>query len=223
MRIYSILFWAAAGASIWWCGTAFVNGSVYAAYHPMAALGDRMYAFRTGSVVIPIVIALTVLILWLGRRPLAPRFYIIGLVPLALAATLTFLPKVESGHEQIYWLEDQRHSIPWVYGPYNGQSWQGGDYFLIRVWGAELTPYYQGSQYPMDYFVLEKAIAFNYGKGGPSAENNCVADEYNFRCAWKKGEYVYAMSIRADNAPMDPQPFYQPVEELLNSFEVNAH
>ncbi len=170
---------------------------------------------------IPIVVALSMAILWFWRRPLAPIFYLLGLGPLAAAVAITFLPRVESGYEQVYWLENQRHSIPWMFGPFNGDPQRGGEYFLVRAWGKKLAPYYErGGQRPKDHFILGKFTAFNHGKGGPPPENNCVAGGHNFRCEWQKGDYVYAMSINAKSAPANPQSLFQPIEELLNDFEV---
>ena len=223
MRIYALFFWSAVAVSLWWCGEAYVHGAIGNTYHLMSTLGDSMYTLRTGAIVIPIAVALMMLALWLWRRPLAPPTYVLGLIPLGIAVALTYLPRVESGYEQTYWLENQRHSIPWVYGPYNGNPERGGDYFLIRVWGAELTPYYQATQHAKNHLILQKTVDFNHGKGGPPPENNCVADESHFRCEWRRGDYVYAMSIKAGSAPTEPSLFFQPVEELLNSFETDAN
>lgn len=221
MRIYPLLFLAAVLGSIWWCGTAFVNGIVGAHYHPMAALGDRFSGYRTGAISIPIVVVLAILILWFWRRPISPVFYLVGSMPLAAAVAITFLPRFESGYEQVYWIENQKHNIPWIFGPFNGDPQRGGNYFLIRAWGEELAPYYErNAEHPEDHFILGKSNAFNHGTGGPPPEKNCVAGEYNFTCEWQKGDYVYAMSISAQSAPTDPQSLFQSVEALLNGFEV---
>lgn len=221
MRIYPLFFWVAAIGCIWWCGISLINGSVSAFYHPMAVLGDRFSAYRANAIAIPVVVSFMMAALWFWLRPLAPILYLLGLVPLGFAFTLTLLPKVESGYEQTYWLGDQKHSIPWVFGPYNGRQQRGGDYFLVRAWGKELTPYYDLPDHrPKDHFILAKSTEFNNGKGGLPPENNCVADGHRFSCEWREGDYVYAMSISANNAPTNPQSLFQSVEELMNSFEV---
>ncbi|MEM9393817.1 MAG: hypothetical protein AAGA38_08170 [Pseudomonadota bacterium] len=197
-------------------------GMVGSYYHPMVALGDRFSAYRTGAISIPIVVALTMLMFQFRRRPIAPVYNFFGSILLVAAVAVTFLPRVESGYEQVYWIENHRHSIPWTFGPYNGDPQRGGRYFLVRAWGEALAPYYEHSgQQPKDHFILGKSSAFNYGKGGPPPEDNCVVGKYNFRCEWQNGNYVYAMSIKAQSAPTNPQSLFRSVEELLNSFAVD--
>lgn len=211
---------------IWWCGDVFINNIFYAHYHPMQALGDRFSSLRTWAISVPIVLAPTMAILWFWRRPLAPAFYLLGTIALTAAVAMTFLPRVDSGYEQVYWVGNQRHSIPWifrphVFDPYIGAPQRPGDYFLVRAWGEDLVPYYERSgQRPRHFFVLGKSNAFNRGQGGPAPEDNCLVGEYHFRCEWQNGDYVYAMSISASEAPSTPQSLFKPVEELLNSFEV---
>lgn len=222
MRLHPLLFWTGILGCIWWCSAAFINGNVGAHYHPMTALGDRFSAFRAGAIFIPIVVALAMTILWFWRRPLAPTVYLLGTVPLAAAVATTFLPRIDSGYEQVYWIGNQRHSIPWMFGPYNGDPQRGGDYFLVRAWGEELVPYYESSgQRPRDHFILGKSNAFDNGQGGSLPDDNCLADEYIFRCEWQRGDYVYSMSISASSVPTNPKSLFQPIEELLNGFEVS--
>ena len=221
MRILPLLFWAATIGCIWWCGRVFIDGSIGATYHPMATLGDHFSEVRTKAIAIPIVVALIMAILWFWRRPLKPVFYLFGSAPVAVAFAMTFLPKFDSGYEQVYWLENQMHRIPWVFGPFNSDQQRGGKYFLVRTWGNELAPYYDFSEgRPSDYFVLAKSTAFNYGKGGTPPEDNCVAKEFRFKCQWQSDDYFYAMSIRAESAPESPESLFKPVELLMDSFEV---
>ncbi|MDU9007221.1 hypothetical protein [Sedimentitalea todarodis] len=218
MRVYSILFWMTAAATVWWCGMAFINGVVIGHYHRMAVLGDRLHVVRTGSISIPILVSLTMLALWMWRRPLSPRIYVLGIITLGFAAALPFLPRLESGYEQTYWLGEQRHSIPWVYAPFNGQSQPGGTYFHVRVRDMELTPYYLGFGANI---TIGKSSGSDYGKGGVAPKNDCESNHYNLKCTWKNGDYAYALSVEADKSPEDPQAFFRPIEKLLDSFETD--
>jgi hypothetical protein len=101
----------------------------------------------------------------------------------------------------------------------NGQLQSGGTNFLVRVRGLELGPYYRGTG---DYFTLGKAVDFAFARGGPVHENDCKFNEYNFRCEWKNGAYVYTLSATSDNRPEYPQALFLPIEELLDSFETDT-
>ena len=187
----------------------------------MMALGDQMFEYRTGAVIIPVVVIPVVLVLWFFRRPLSSIYYIIGLSLTGFAIALTYLPRVESNYKVTYRLKDQEHSIPWVYGPFS--SYQSEIKFItVRVWGEDLAPYYGKGPHPRNYITLNKSVDFNAGKGGPPPEYNCLPDRYRFSCEWQKGEFVYGISVSAESTPSDPKSLFRPIENLLDSFVVGG-
>ncbi|WP_424833370.1 hypothetical protein [Ruegeria sp.] len=218
----SLLFWVTTLICVLWCGITFISSSVTAHYFPMLELSDHMYVFRAWSVSIPVIVAMVILVLWHNRRPLPPRNYFFALIPLFFAFTLTFLPRVENGYEQEYWLGSQKHAIPWNFAPYNGQTQRGGSVFFIRVRGDELAPFFPQKPDASGHLILGKSTSFGFGLDAPVPKKTCDADRYNFKCEWKKGDYVYYLSSQAHSVPYDPESLLMPIVELMDRFEVEA-
>lgn len=218
MRVHPILFWALAAVTMLWCGMASVGSSVSEFYHPMSVLGDRLHSVRAASISIPILVSITMLVLWVWRRRLSRRIYLLGMVPLVVAAALPILPRIDSGYEQSFWLGEQRHSIPWGYGPFNGHAQPGGTHFLVRVRGPDLRPFYRSEG---DWFTIGKALDFRHERVGIPQGNVCDSD-WHVRCEWKSGDYVYSLSVAAASSPVDPQTLFRPIEDLLGSFETDT-
>lgn len=213
------LFWIAVAASVAWGGSVFVGLGVGEFYHPMAALGDLFRPLRQAAIAVPILAAVAMFSLWLWRRPLAPRIYWIGLSVLLFAAVLPLLPKIDSGYRQVYWLEKEKHEIPWQYGPYNGSPDRGGKYFLVKVSVPDLVPRYETRG---ETIIIGKAVAFNHGEGGAPPEKLCTKNSSRLECQWQRGNFVFMASGDANLFPSDLTDLMVSAADLLDSFEVSA-
>ncbi len=213
----SILFWCAIAVSFVWGGSVFVNLKVSEFYHPMAVRGDLFVPLRYGSIVLLVLAAVGVLGFWLGSRPLSRRHYQGGLIVIAIAACLPFLPRMDSGFHQHYWLGETRYEIPWQYSPYNGSPEPGGKYFRVKVSMPDLVPRYETRA---ETLIMGKAVASNNGKGGPAGAELCRRDTSSLSCQWQRGDSVYSASGDAELFPNDMLAFMVSVADLLDGFEV---
>lgn len=212
----AILFWAMVAVTFILCVLAYINGGISEFYHPMAAHGDRFFVFRKYAISVPILASIIVFLLWGFRRPLLNKIYIFGLIPLFVAGAMTIFPNIDSEYKQSYWLGDQEHSIPWQYSPFNGQSHHGGTYFLLKVRGLDLTPKYGGLD---NEFIIGKSIDAQHDRF--KLDKDCAIERQNTFCEWKSGRYYYSIYARTSNFSEDFRPYFQPVVQLLDSFDVN--
>lgn len=215
----SILFWCAVVASFAWGGSVLVGLKVSEFYHPMAMRGDLFVPLRYGSIVLPVLAAVGMLGFWFGPRSLSPRHYQLGLIVLAVAAFLPFLPRVDSRFHQHYWLGETRYEIPWQYSPYNGSAEPGGKSFLVKLSVPDMVPRYETRA---ETLIIGKAVDFNYGKGGPAREEPCRWRSSSLSCEWQRGDSVYLASGDADLFPNDMPAFMASVADLLDGFEVSG-
>ncbi len=188
-------------------------------YHPMAVRGDLFHLLRQWAVAATILTAIVVFGLWLWRRPLAPRIYVIGLFVIGIISLIPLLPSIDSGYRQAYFLGDDKYEIPWQYGPYNGDPERGGQYFLVKVSVANLAPKYETQE---DTIIIGMAVDFNYGTGGGAPEEICLVDNYNFSCQWQLGNSVFMASGEAKLFPSDVSGLLASAPDLLQSFKVSA-
>lgn len=216
---FSILFWCAVVASFAWGGSILVGLKVSEFYHPMAVRGDLFVPLRYGAIALPVLVAVGMLGFWLGPRRLSPRYYQGGLTVLAIAACFPFLPRVDSGYHQSYWLGENRHEIPWQYSPYNGSPEPGGKYFLVKVSVPDLVPRYETREKTV---IIGKAVDFIHGKGGPARVEPCRRQFSSMSCEWQRGDNVYSASGNVELFPSDMPVFMVSVAELLDGFEVPA-
>lgn len=218
MPRYSILFWFAAFFSAIWNGWMFFNVSLSAAYHPMSAKGDMLRLVKETALLAPIPIAVSMFLFWLWRRPLADRFYVIGLVLLVLATVLPFLPRIEGTYRETYWLGDTRHEIPWTYAPYNGSNAPGGKLFWVSVSFPGLEPRYRTRD---RLITIGKAVDFNDGNGGGAPAEPCTRYQTYIKCEWRRGDFVYMVSTIPEDFPSDLPAFMAEVADLLDGFDVS--
>ncbi len=185
----------------------------------MAALGDSLSFVRRNSVAIPILVALSIPILWFWWRPLNEWIYVVGVSALCIAAAIPLLPRIDSGYEQTYWLGTQRYSIPWQYAPRNGSKQPGGKFFIVEVRGPDLTPAYSGRG---EKWTIKKAVVATGSNDGTLRIDNCDTSKRNSRCEWKRGLYVYSTSTAALHFDDNPEEMMQSVEKLLAGFQVES-
>lgn len=185
----------------------------------MAMRGDLLYPLRQSAVAAPILVAIVIFSLWMWRRPLAPQIYLVGLSILAIAAFIPFLPTIDGGYRQVYWLGEERHEIPWQYDPYNGSIGRGGKYFLARVSVPDLVPRYE---FEGETVTIGKSTDFDYGKGGAAPEKICVVNALHMKCEWRRGKFVYSASGSPEHFPLDAAGLMVSVADLLDSFEVSS-
>lgn len=213
----STLFWLAAVLSIVWNAWTFINYSIRKTYHPMVAKGDMLWQVREAAFLAPIAIAVIMLVLWLWRRPLPDRPYVIGLVLLVLSTVLPLLPRIEGSHREAYWLAETQHEIPWYYGPYNGSSEPGGKLFWVSVSYPGLEPRYRTRE---RLITVGKAVDFNDGNGGDPPGEPCTTYQTYIKCEWRRGDFVYMVSTIPEDFPSDMPAFMGEVADLLDGFEV---
>jgi hypothetical protein len=216
MSLYSTLFWIVTAAALYWCGLVHIDSGITAHYFPAAALGDRFHTVRSASVGVPLVVSLAMIGFWIWRRPLSKRLYLIGVFAIGLGVVLSILPKTDNGYEQVYWLDEQKYSIPWAYYPRNGVSRPGGSFFLLRVSGMELAPDHGDVG---KFLTVGKAVGSHGNRGWMTPMNACTQGVLNLQCEWENESFVYYLSVENDDAPEDPTVLYQPIEKLLDSFK----
>lgn len=113
MSFWAPLFWCALFASVVWGAMMLVGLGISETYHPMAARGDLFHWVRFGGLVLSILTAIVFFGMWSRQAPLPNRRYKIGLGIVAVAMALPFLPHVDSGYRQVYWLGETPYEIPW--------------------------------------------------------------------------------------------------------------
>ncbi|MEO1113969.1 MAG: hypothetical protein AAFY05_16605 [Pseudomonadota bacterium] len=214
---YSNLFWFAAFFTATWNGWMFIQFTVGAFYHPMSAKGDMLRLVKEVALLAPVPIAVVVFLIWLWRRPLAERTYLIGLVLLLVAILLPFLPRIEGNYREAYWLGDTQHEIPWYYGPYNGSNEPGGKLFWVSVSFPELEPRYRTRS---RLITIGKSVDFNNGEGGDAQGEPCTKYQTYIKCEWRRGDFVYMTVNHPELFPSDVSKFKVSVVDLLDSFEV---
>jgi hypothetical protein len=218
MWSFSVLFWFAAFVSAVWNGWMYMGFLVGRSYHPLASLGDLLRPFKEALLLLPIPIAALVFLLWLWRRPLKDRVYQFGLVLLVAASTLPWLPTVDSGYRQEYWLAETRYDIPWQFAPFAGSSVPGGKYFLVRVSVPDLEPRYETSDPTV---VVGKAVDFHRVQGGAGPLEPCTIRSSRTECQWKRGDFVYLISGSSDLLPSDTSSPMDAIADLLDGFEAH--
>ena len=214
---WALVFWCVLAVSVIWCGLISANTLVRSFYHPVAALGDLLHPLRLWAIAGPSLVGIAMLCIRVGRHPLAPRVYCIGLFVLVAAAIAPSLPPIDSGYRQAYWLGEDKYEIPWQYGPYNGSLDRGGKYFLVSVSVPDLLPQYETRS---ETIIIGKAVDYNHGKGGAAPEKTCLARRYRFECQWRRGNSVYLASGEADLLPSEASGLMVSAADLLDSFEV---
>ena len=182
----------------------------------MLVKSDLLHPLRKWSLVVPIAVALAIAILWIFKRPLKPRLYLVAIALLAVGIVLSNLPKIDSGYEQTYWIGDQKHSIPWRYGPYNGDEAPGGTHFRVRVSPHKLMPRYD---------VDGQTIIVGKWAEEPTAYDKlanseiCASDGLEFQCLWRQGAFFYTALGRSEFMPDDPLVFSNRITEMMDGFE----
>lgn len=216
---WSVLFWIAVVAAIGWCVSVFFMSAVSESYFPMEAKGDLFQPLRMMMIVGVILTMIVMSVLEARRGPLAPLAYKIGLVILVLISLIPFLPRVDNGYEQTYFLNDQRHDVPWQYAPSSGKDVPGGRYFLARV---ALPDMGKNSHALSQTITIGKAIDVNNGRGGEIQNETCVTGKYNTKCEWQRGDFFYSASGDTDLFPSDVTEILTKAADLLDSFEVTS-
>lgn len=220
MRVVVVVFWISVLAAFLWCGFCFAAAGVAEFYHPMAARGDLFHALRKWSFFGPVFAVLSISWVCLWKRSVPDRVWLSMLGVTFLSALLPFLPRIDNGYKQVYWLADQAYEIPWQSGPYNGQDSPGGTYFLIKVTPQALLPIYAKAE--NEETVVVGLFTENQIPEGrqPEAEI-CLIEDYGFVCNWgEAGEFYYA-SGDLEHQPADPAAFAAEAEELLRGFAKN--
>ncbi|MCP3972250.1 MAG: hypothetical protein GY717_18385 [Rhodobacteraceae bacterium] len=202
-----------------WTGSWFIEAGVGEFYHPMAARGDMFHSIRQWSVALPLLTALAIAFAWLLRRPLPPRAFVVGTCVIVAGALLPLLPRVDSGYEQDYWIGDQRYSIPWAYGPYNGQASPGGRFFLVMVSPNGLAPRYETDN---ETIIIGMASDNTAWKHVEVSTGLCLTDQYRFECSWQADGVFYRARGDPEHKPDEPMTFAVEVTDLLDGFAVDS-
>lgn len=210
---FSVLFWISFFAALVWCASVSVGVSVSQSYHPMAAKGDLFNPLRQWAVALVFLFGVGMYVFWTTRRPLASRVYQIGTVVLVLISLTPFLPRIDSGYTQTYYLDEQRYEIPWQYSPSGGQDESGGERFRARVSLPDLSLRYGSLSQTV---TVTKALEFR----DEPRDEVCTVAGGSTRCEWQRGEYVYAVIGDAELISEDITEMMASVADLLDGFVV---
>lgn len=140
-----------------------------------------------------------------------------NVIVIVLAMSVQFLPYLDNGYRQVYWLGETKHEIPWRYSPFNGDEESGGRFFLVKVSAPSLEPQPHSR---VQTIISGKAVDFNHGRGGEEPATPCSENRNRLNCEWMRGDYVYLAAGERELFPDDTSALLTSIVDLLDSFEV---